>query len=380
MLGSVIRKTNGWRRAAPGLGAALLLGATLGGCGSIHKALGLKTDLEGKRVESIAGALDGAQAVCPGARVSLVVTATLVDEPPLITEGAGGGKLAFDSFRFESDAGQVDAHGIFTLTDDPRATLSQKATVRITAVAHPDKTAEVEVPVTYACAFVADFRGAPGRDGQMGAVGQSGKRGKDEQSSPSYAKPGGHGGVGGRGGDGADGGDGQSAPAVQVAVSMMPAPGGAGELLQVEVSAAGATRVYVVDPAGGRLTVKANGGRGGSGGNGGGGGSGGGGGTGDPAGDGGDGGPGGNGGNGGNGGDGGQITLVHTAAAAAHMKLITLESRAGAGGGGGVAGHGGSGGNTFSGGQQGQSGQHGQQGQAGQPGHDGPPPSIAEKG
>ena len=85
-------------------------------------------------------------------------------------------------------------------------------------------------------------------------------------TDPSNPSPGGEGGNGASGSDGQDGGNGGDAPDVQVRVTLRP---GTEPLLQVSVTAAGKTRLYLVDPKGGALNVLAKGGAGGSGGRGG---------------------------------------------------------------------------------------------------------------
>jgi len=108
--------------------------------------------------------------------------------------------------------------------------------------------------------------------------GASGSMGSMDPNNP---QPGGNGGDGTDGSNGQDGGPGGDAPPVQVRVALR---SGSHSLLQVSVSAQGHEKFYLVDPQGGSLTVKADGGPGGSGGRGGRGGRGGSGGMGTPSG------------------------------------------------------------------------------------------------
>jgi len=87
--------------------------------------------------------------------------------------------------------------------------------------------------------------------------GASGSSGSMDPNNPS---PGGNGGNGTDGSNGGDGGSGGNAPPVKVQVTLR---SGSHPLLQASVSAAGHQRLYLVDPQGGSLTVKADGGSGG---------------------------------------------------------------------------------------------------------------------
>jgi hypothetical protein len=113
-------------------------------------------------------------------------------------------------------------------------------------------------------------------NGMDGTDGTPGSMGSTDPNSPS---PGGDGGNGSDGSKGQDGGNGGDAPPVQVRLAFR---AGSHPLLQVGVSAAGHEKFYLVDPQGGSLTVRADGGAGGSGGRGGRGGRGGSGGIGTP--------------------------------------------------------------------------------------------------
>ncbi len=355
------------------------LGLTVSGCASIQKALGLKTDLEGKPVKKLEIDLVGTTSLCPGASAPLIVTAVLDDGKRLVTEGAGDGKVTWDNYKIQTVGGKMARGGHFVIERDPRVTLQQDAKVVVRSVHHPKKTVEAAVPARYDCSFTANFSGQPGRDGSDGRLGSNGTSGESNQSSGSYAEPGGHGQDGQDGGHGRDGEPGQDADDVAVYVKLADVAEGEKPLLKVRVESTSSNRteVFLVDPEGGGLTVLANGGPGGNGGNGGNGGSGGGGGTGAPAGNGGNGGNGGDGGNGAAGGDAGAIKLVVDPAAKTYLKAITVENEGGPGGQPGNHGYGGSGGTTYSGGQQGQRGENGQSGtRRGRSGKPGPEPQV----
>lgn len=153
--------------------------------------------------------------------------------------------------------------------------------------------------------------------------GTNGMDGTSGSTDPNNPSPGGNGGDGSNGSDGGNGGDGGNAPDVEVLVALQP---GDHPLLQMSVSANGKRKLYLVDPQGGSLTVKADGGPGGSGGKGGRGGRGGSGGSGSP-----------NGGNGSDGrsgqdgwaghqGRGGLITVTYDPQTSAYVSIIHTSS------------------------------------------------------
>lgn len=122
---------------------------------------------------------------------------------------------------------------------------------------------DLDIPITYDYNFIANFSGAPGSSGFNGADGMAGSSGSMGSTDPNNPSPGGDGGNGTNGSDGQDGGNGGDAPDVQVRVTLR---AGTEPLLQLSVAAVGKTRLYLVDPKGGALSILANGGAGGSGG------------------------------------------------------------------------------------------------------------------
>jgi hypothetical protein len=143
---------------------------------------------------------------------------------------------------------------------------------------------------------------------------------------PNNPSAGGNGGDGSDGGNGQDGGAGGDAAPVQVMVALQ---SGNHPLLQVRVSASGKTRLFLVDPQRGSLTVSANGGAGGSGGRGGRGGRGGSGGVGTPSGSSGRDGSDGRSGSDGPQGRGGLITVTYDPQTKPHLNVIHLSSQNG---------------------------------------------------
>ncbi len=355
--------------------------ALVPGCASIQEALGLRVGLKDKPVRALEPALVGSQRLCPGERAPLVVNAVLEGGQKLPSEGAGNGRVAWDSYRFQGRGASVDAQGVLTLTPEARELSSATPALLIQSVDHPTVSAELPIPVRYDCRFVADFSGDSGRDGETGAFGQAGQDGKSEQSSGSGARAGGRGQDGGDGGNGGHGEAGRDGDDVEVAVTLVQGEGGR-PMLQVLARSLtrNVTRTFLVDTQGGALLVRANGGAGGSGGSGGHGGRGGGGGTGAPHGGSGNGGNGGDAGDGADGGDGGRISVRIAPEARPYQHLLAFESLGGAGGGGGTRGFGGSPGSVYSGAREGRSGRHGQRdGRSGRPGRGGPTAEVRQE-
>jgi len=121
---------------------------------------------------------------------------------------------------------------------------------------HPDLRAELDIPLHYDYAFVSNFSGSAGSSGMNGSDGMNGASGSSGSMDPNNPSPGGNGGNGTDGSNGGDGGSGGNAPPVKVQVTLR---SGSHPLLQASVSAAGHQRLYLVDPQGGSLTVKADG-------------------------------------------------------------------------------------------------------------------------
>lgn len=219
--------------------------AALTGCLAFDKALGNRIDLNDKQVTSLALSSPGNDSICPGEQVPLVVTATLASGEKFQTEGAGGGKVIWSSFIVETRGAHFAREGLLTADEDPRETIAWP--VHVTArLGSRGPVAEMDLPLTYTCKYVANFNGSAGDDGQDGANGDD--------------APGQN---GSRGDDGSDG------EQVQVAVSLIPGPKPGSSLLSVFVRGARKQRLYYIDPTHSSLLLRANGGDGGDGGSGG---------------------------------------------------------------------------------------------------------------
>src|SRR5262249_39653936 len=155
-----------------------------------------------------------------------------------------------------------DGKGNLLLAADPRASDGRNGHVVVTAVSHPDVHAEMDVPVRYDVNFVADFSGAPGADGSSGLDGRTGSSGSMGSIDANNPSPGGAGENGTDGSDGKDGDSGGDAPRVDVSLTLRDV---GHPLLEAEVRSGNNEKFYLVDPQGGTLTVKADGGKGGSG-------------------------------------------------------------------------------------------------------------------
>ena len=264
-------------RSAACLVAALFL---LGGCAAVKVKLGMKVYLAKTPVASIAISLPKGPGIAPGEKSPLVVVVTEPDGKLLQTEGQGKGKVMWKDLTVTASVATVKK-GVLTLPHDPRISDGKLVHITVTVPSHPDIHADLDIPVRYNYAFTSNFDGSPGSSGMNGSDGTNGAGGSTGSTDPNNPSPGGNGGNGTDGSNGQDGGPGGDAPPVQVRVTLKSE---GRPLLQVSVSAAGKVKLYLVDPQGGSLTVKADGGSGGSGGRGGRGGQGGSGGIGTPSG------------------------------------------------------------------------------------------------
>lgn len=262
-----------------GLGVATLL--TLCGCTPIQVWLGYRVRLEKTPIASLQASLPQGPGMFPGEKTPLVVSVTGPDGKVLLTEGEGKGKILWEDLRVTASLVSVNPKGMVTLPADPRSSDGRIPHLSITVPSHPDVHAELDIPLRYDSSFTADFSGRAGSWGMNGIDGMDGSSGSSGSIDLNNPTPGGDGSDGGNGSSGQDGGPGEDAPAVLVQVTLRP---GIRTLLQAGVSGAGRTEWFLVDPQGGSLTVKAEGGPGGAGGKGGRGGRGGSGGSGWPSG------------------------------------------------------------------------------------------------
>ncbi|MGH9745063.1 MAG: hypothetical protein ACRD59_02985 [Candidatus Acidiferrales bacterium] len=312
------------RSLAATLAAASLLALT--GCTAVKVKLGMRVQLEKIQVTSMQVSLPRGPAIAPGEKLGLVVRFTQPDGKILLTEGQGKGKALWRDITVVPSVVTADQKGNVTLPRDPRKSDGKVAHVSIAVPSHPDLHAELDIPVTYDYNFVSNFSGSPGASGSSGMDGSDGISGSSGSTDPNNPSPGGNGTSGSNGSDGGDGGSGGNASPVQILVTLRP---GAHPLLQASVSAAGKRRLYLVDPQGGALTVKADGGSGGSGGQGGRGGRGGAGGSGSPSGSNGSDGMSGRNGFDGSPGKGGSITVTYDPQAKPYLSAIHLSNRGG---------------------------------------------------
>lgn len=314
--------------ASPRWAGYLAMGSliALSGCTSVKVKLGMRIYLANTPVTSMQASLPRGPAISPGEKSPLAVQFTQPDGKILVTEGQGKGKVLWSDLTVTPTVVTADKKGNVTLPRDPRISDGKTAHVTITVPSHPDLRAELDIPITYDYNFVANFSGSKGSDGSDGSDGMAGSSGSMGSTDPNNPSAGGDGGNGTNGGDGGDGGSGGDAPPVQIRVTLR---SGANPLLQMSVSAAGKQRLYLVDPKGGALTVKADGGPGGSGGRGGRGGQGGSGGIGSPSGTSGLSGSDGRNGFDGSPGRGGSITVTYDPQAKPFLAIIHLSNQGG---------------------------------------------------
>src|ERR1035441_6299012 len=298
----------------------------LSACTSIKVKMGMKVYLEKTPVASIAASLPNGPGIAPGEKSPLVVVVSEPDGKVLQTEGVGHGKVLWKDLTITTTVVTASQKGILTFPRDPRISDGKLGHVVITVPSHPGITAEFDVPVRYNYSFSSNFSGSPGSSGMSGSDGMSGASGSMGSTDPNSPSAGGNGSNGGNGSDGGDGGPGGNAPPVQVRIALR---SGSHPLLQVAVSATGKQKLYLVDPQGGSLTVKADGGPGGSGGRGGRGGQGGSGGMGTPSGSSGSNGSDGRSGFDGSPGRGGSITVTYDPQDKPYLGTIRLSNKGG---------------------------------------------------
>jgi len=306
------------------MGAALLL--ALAGCTTVKVKLGMKVYLAKTPIASIAANLPKGPGIAPGEKSPLVVVVTGPDGKILQTEGKGKGKVMWKDLKVTPALVTANQKGIVSLPKDPRISDGKIAHVTITVPSHPDIKADLDIPVRYDHDFVCNFSGQNGAIGSSGMAGTDGTSGTMGSTDPNNPSPGGDGSNGSDGSNGQDGNPGEDAPPVQVRVALRAGPH---PLLQVSASAAGHRRLYLVDPQGGTLTVKADGGSGGTGGSGGRGGRGGSGGIGTPSGNSGRDGSSGRDGFDGRPGKGGSITVTYDPQAKPFLSAIHLSNQNG---------------------------------------------------
>jgi hypothetical protein len=258
------------------LSSALVL---MCGCSTIQVWIGTRVRLEKTPVVSLQASLPQGPAMFPGEVTPLVAAVKGPDGKLLLTEGAGKGKVLWEDLHIASKIVTVNGEGMVAMPADPRISEGKVPHITVSVPSHPGIIAELDIPLRYDQHFTANFSGREGRSGMNGMDGMSGANGNDGFIDALNPIPGGDGSNGSDGSDGQDGEPGEDASPVQVRLTMR---SGERPLLQASVSGAGHQEYYLVDPAGGSLTVWAEGGPGGPGGIGGNGGHGGNGGVGMP--------------------------------------------------------------------------------------------------
>ncbi len=309
---------------APCFALACLLAVS--GCASVQVHLGMKVYLDKTPIASMKVSLPKGPGIAPGEKFPLVVTIAEPDGKVLQTEGAGAGKVLWKDLKVTATVATVNQKGIVSLAKDPRISDGKVPHVTVTVPSHADIRADLDIPVRYDEKYTANFSGRPGSDGMNGSDGLAGTSGSSGSTDPNNPSPGGNGGNGGDGSNGGDGGDGGDAAPLQVRVAVR---SGGHTLLQVSVSAANRQTFYLLDPQGGSLMVRADGGAAGLGGRGGRGGSGGSGGIGSPNGNSGSAGSDGRNGSDGRPGKGGSITVTYDPQAKPFLSVIHFSNQGG---------------------------------------------------
>lgn len=340
--GLVLEKfAGGWRHTHKGLaeihiphwmniGCAAFFAVTLvlamSECTPVKGKLGWKVYLDKTPIASVQASLPKGPGIAPGEKLPVVVVLTEPDGKVLQTEGAGHGKVLWKDLTITPTVVSANQKGIVSLARDPRISDGKVGHIVITVPSHPDMRTELDIPVRYNFSFTSNYSGSSGASGMNGSDGTDGMSGSMGSIDPNNPSPGGNGSDGSNAGPGGDGERGGDAPPVQVRVALR---AGTHPLLQVAVSAAGHQKLYLVDPQGGTLMVKADGGPGGSGGKGGRGGRGGSGGSGSPSGQNGRDGADGRNGFDGPPGKGGSITVTYDPQVKPFLSVIRLSNKGG---------------------------------------------------
>jgi hypothetical protein len=267
-----------WKRTAL-LGIVSLLALT--GCSTVEVWFGYRIRLDKTPMTSMQVSIPKGPGLVPGGHAGMVVTMVGKDGNPYATEGKGKGKVLWEDLSVTSTVVSVDNKGRVSLPPDPRQSDGKVGHVVITAPSQPELRAELDIPPHYDFAFTCTFQGRAGFSGMDGSAGMDGMSGSMGSTDPANPSSGGNGTSGSNGSDGADGGTGGDGPAVVVRVALRPGPR---PLLMASCTGGGREDFFLVDPQGGQLAVRSDGGPGGSGGRGGRGGRGGMGGSGTPSG------------------------------------------------------------------------------------------------
>lgn len=287
--------------------------------------LGMRVSLAKTAIKSMEASLPKDPGVAPGEKSPLVVTLTQPDGTVLVTEGKGKGKILWKDLAITASVVSVNKNGIVSLPRDPRVSDGKTGHVAITVPSQPGITTDLDIPLRYDYPFKATFSGGTGSKGQDGINGVNGTSGFPGSIDPDHPAPGGDGSDGTSGTNGSNGGQGDDGPPVEIRVALR---SGTHPLLQIGVAARGHNeRFYLVDPQGGSLTIRSDGGSGGQGGKGGAAGRGGSGGIGSPNGRDGSNGIAGQDGSSGQSGNNGSITVTYDPQAQPFLAAIVLPSR-----------------------------------------------------
>ncbi len=309
------------RSGVIGITVALFLAVIA--CTSMKVKMGMKVYLDRTPVSAMQVTMPNGASLAPGEKEPLEVTFTEPGGKTLTTEGSAGGPVMWKELNVSAALVSFDGKGKLSLASDPRISDGKIGHVTVTVPSHPELRGDLDITVQYKRNYVADFSGRSGSDGTNGSDGTSGTSGSMGSMDPNNPSAGGDGGNGSDGSNGWDGDNGSDGAPVQVRVALR---AGNNPLLQVMVAGEGRQNFYLVDPHGGSLMVRSDGGRGGSGGRGGRGGRGGSGGMGSPSGSNGRDGSDGRNGSDGSPGRGGQITVTYDPHAGPYLGVIHLSS------------------------------------------------------
>jgi hypothetical protein len=143
----------------------------LPGCTELGVRLGFRTRLDNVLVSAVSASLVGqrdrrpVEALGPGQSADLVIVAVTPKGEQLVTAGAGGGKVVFDSYRVDASVVSVSGNGRVSMPSDPAVSEGRQGHLRITPLGHPDIVTEIDIPVRYDITYEVSFSGANGASG-----------------------------------------------------------------------------------------------------------------------------------------------------------------------------------------------------------------------
>ena len=203
---------------------------SIAGCSAVAVRLGIRTRLDTVPVASASVSLfstngkSALTALAPGQTANLVVDVLTQDRRHLKSVGAEAGTVLFDSFTITPSLITVDKHGRVAMPEDPRLSEHKSGRLNLSVVGQPGVTANLDIPLRYDIAYVANYSGRNGSDGINGSSGADGHSGSSGPPGDFDPKTGVHGSqrFGRNGRAGSDGRPGQGGRPGKIFVTVDP--------------------------------------------------------------------------------------------------------------------------------------------------------------